>query len=40
LSQSDDATARELVASVIATNPELARVLATDPDLGDLVEEP
>lgn len=40
LSEGDDGTARELLSSVISTNPELSTVLAQDPDLGDLVEGP
>jgi mannose-6-phosphate isomerase-like protein (cupin superfamily) len=40
LSEGDNGTARELLSSVISTNPELSTVLAQDPDLGDLVEGP
>jgi hypothetical protein len=39
-SQGHEGAARELLASLISTKPELGSVLAQDPDLGDLVEEP
>ena len=39
-SQGDDVTARELLSSVIAANPELRTPLARDPDLGQLLSRP
>ena len=40
LSQGEDGAARELLTSVIASNPDLQAALEHDPDLGRLVTEP
>jgi hypothetical protein len=40
LSQGEDGAARELLTSVIASNPELRAALEQDPDLGRLLTEP